>query len=410
MQEFTGLVYLLIDIANNYGLDKKSWRERIQWTREHMDELESHLKEAEEPALFYASVKALRQAQNKEQVHYPISLDATASGIQILSCLLHDRKAASKCNVINTGNREDIYTNVYNIMCKKVGDKAKIEREMVKSAIMTSCYGSQAVPREIFGEGELYSKFLETMEEELPYVWEANKVFLEVWNDKVDSYHWILPDNFHANVKVTGKVKEIVNWLNEPIEITKEVQRPQKEGRSIGANLVHSIDGYIVREIARRSMYEPKKLSKVWSIVLHYYNRKNEAETLFDESNEDTQMLITLWNLYEQTGMLSARIIDYIYPTSVYYILKNNGYAAITNLLRTFSTEPFEVIFIHDCFRCLPNHGNQIRRLYIQLLYEISKSNLLEYCLRQITNNPNLTLNKLDDISNEILKSEYALS
>ena len=63
-----------------------------------------------------------------------------------------------------------------------------------------------------------------------------------------------------------------------------------------------------------------------------------------------------------------------------------------------------------DCFRCLPNHGNEIRRLYIQLLYEISKSNLLEYCLRQITNNPNLTLNKLDDISNEILKSEYALS
>ncbi|MFR7882343.1 MAG: DNA-directed RNA polymerase [Christensenellales bacterium] len=68
MQEFTGLVYLLIDIANNYGLDKKSWRERIQWTREHMDELESHLKEAEEPALYYASVKALRQAQNNEQV------------------------------------------------------------------------------------------------------------------------------------------------------------------------------------------------------------------------------------------------------------------------------------------------------------------------------------------------------
>ena len=62
MQEFTGLVYLLIDIANNYGLDKKSWKERIQWTKEHMDELESHLKEAEEPALYYASVKALRQA------------------------------------------------------------------------------------------------------------------------------------------------------------------------------------------------------------------------------------------------------------------------------------------------------------------------------------------------------------
>ncbi len=186
------------------------------------------------------------------------------------------------------------------------------------------------------------------MEEELPYVWEANKVFLEVWNNKVDSYHWILPDNFHANVKVIGKVKEIVNWLNEPIEITKEVQKPQKEGRSIGANLVHSIDGYIVREIARRTMYEPNKLSKVWSIVLHYYNRRNEAESLFDENNEDTQMLITLWNLYEQTGMLSARIIDYIYPHSIYYILNNNGYSAITNLLRTFAAEPFEVIFIHQ--------------------------------------------------------------
>ena len=44
MQEFTGLQYLMIDIASHFGLDKKDWNVRLEWTITHVDELEEFLK------------------------------------------------------------------------------------------------------------------------------------------------------------------------------------------------------------------------------------------------------------------------------------------------------------------------------------------------------------------------------
>ena len=31
MTQFTGLQYLMIDVANNFGLSKKDWSERLDW-------------------------------------------------------------------------------------------------------------------------------------------------------------------------------------------------------------------------------------------------------------------------------------------------------------------------------------------------------------------------------------------
>ena len=39
MQKFTGKQYLRIDIANNFGLDKKTWTERFDWFQQHKDHL-----------------------------------------------------------------------------------------------------------------------------------------------------------------------------------------------------------------------------------------------------------------------------------------------------------------------------------------------------------------------------------
>ena len=59
MQKFSGLDYLKIDIANHLGLDKRSWDDRIKYIDKHEHELEKMIEQAEEPALFYASVKAV---------------------------------------------------------------------------------------------------------------------------------------------------------------------------------------------------------------------------------------------------------------------------------------------------------------------------------------------------------------
>ena len=62
-QEFSAADYLRIDIANNYGLDKENWDYRIKWFDENEANLDNLITQAEEPALFFAGVKAWNQSK-----------------------------------------------------------------------------------------------------------------------------------------------------------------------------------------------------------------------------------------------------------------------------------------------------------------------------------------------------------
>lgn len=136
-ESFTGRDYLKIDIASNFGLDKALWQERLDWFDKHESQLFEMVNQAEEPALFYAGAKAWDDAKAGKTTGYIISLDATSSGLQLLACLTGDDKAASICNVIDSGKREDAYTRVYTEMCDALGDAKKIKRDDTKQAIMT---------------------------------------------------------------------------------------------------------------------------------------------------------------------------------------------------------------------------------------------------------------------------------
>jgi hypothetical protein len=403
MQTFTGREYLAIDIASNFGLDKKSWDERLAWFDLHESNLEEMLPEADTPALYFAGVQAYRKTQRGEATGYPISLDATSSGLQLLAVLTGDRSAAELCNVVDTGNREDAYTNVYLEMLKIIGEAAKISREDTKRAIMTAMYGSQAVPKEVFGEGALYQVFINTMQNMAPAAWELNEAFLAIWDSEALVNEWVLPDNFHVRCKVMSSTTETVNFLNEPFEIHRAVNAPTKEGRSLGANTVHSIDGMIVREMTRRCTYDPNWISLIKDIL------SDECESRFstkEESQEAHRMVGILWDHYQNSGYLSARILDYLDSDTI----QLTDQAVIKELIDSLPEKPFQVITVHDCFRCLPNYGNDLRTQYNRQLYEIARSNLLNSILSQLLNRT-ITIDKYDStLFNDIMRSNYSLS
>lgn len=61
-------------------------------------------------------------------------------------------------------------------------------------------------------------------------------------------------------------------------------------------------------------------------------------------------------------------------------------------------------------FRCHPNYGNDLRRQYNQILSDIAKSNLLSFILSQVLGQE-FTAGKLDnDMWQDVLEAEYALS
>lgn len=397
MQRFTPKQYLQLDIASNYGLDKANWEVRLDWFQRHEATLEAYVDSAETPALYYAGVQAYRAVQRGEAIGYPISLDATSSGLQILACLTGDRKAASICNVVNTGHRMDAYTVIYQMMLDVLGEEGQIKRDDTKRAIMTAFYNSKAVPKEVFGEGPLLNLFYATMGEAAPAAWELNEAFFDMWDPTKLCNSWVLPDNFHVHVKVMGQVQNTVHFLGGNYDTFQKVNMTQEEGRSLSANTIHSLDGMIVREMTRRCSYDPKVIIRVLDAL------QDVGEMGCDD---DAYMVRKLWTHYQMSGYLSARILDHLFYDNVHMV----DAEVIEALIRSLPRVPFQLMTVHDCFRCLPNYGNDLRQQYNLQLHLIAKSNLLQYLVSQILGRP-VQVAKLDPtLADDILEADYALS
>lgn len=402
MQQFAAREYLMIDIANNFGQDndKKLWNDRLSWFDSNEHQLEQLLPEAKETALYYAGVKAWRDVQKGKPIGYMISLDATSSGLQLLAALTGDTSAAKLCNVIPTGKREDAYTKIYQEMLFRIQDTAKITRDDTKHAIMTALYCSTAIPKQVFGEGALLDTFYKTLSDLAPAAWELNQAMLSLWQSDALSHNWIMPDNFHVKIKVMSQVTETVHFLNQPFDVSYSINAPMDEGLSLSANMTHSVDGFVVREITRRCDYDPTKIDKLRSVML-LDSFNNNTGTMDDD------MVVILWNRYKESGYLSARILDHLSMDNLGHI---DDITVLTDLITSLPNKPFKVVSIHDCFRCLPQYGNDLRIQYNRQLMLIAKSNLLSNLISQIINKP-IQINKLNPgLWKNIMETDYALS
>lgn len=402
-QTFTAIEYLMIDIANNFGLDHEDWVDRLIWFQLNKDDLMSQLEQAEEPALYYAGVQAYHNAMLGNINTYPISLDATCSGMQILSVLTGDIKAARLCNVVGIGSRADAYTDIFNMMQAQLNGLADIERKDTKRAIMTSLYSSEKVPEEVFGTGETLRIFHETMEREAPAVWELNKSFIPMWNPEVYKHSWVLPDNGHVEIKIYVDEKHNIEFLDEVYEVKTKINAPKEKGRSLGANLTHSVDGMIVREIVRRCNYDVEEVKRVKYLL----TQQAIGNYAWSHSGDQLQQLLKLSN---ESGYLSSRVLHFINKNTV-CLMDEDERNQVLELIASLPPKPFKVLTIHDCFRVLPNYGNDLRYQYNHQLMLIAKSNLLSFLLAQVLEVSHVTIDKFDpEMWKQIMSTEYALS
>jgi len=81
MMQFSGIDYIKIDVCNNFGLDKLSWTDRINWFDKHHVDWQDLIQEADNKFLFIKGMRAYKDALKGKPTGFIMALDATASGL-----------------------------------------------------------------------------------------------------------------------------------------------------------------------------------------------------------------------------------------------------------------------------------------------------------------------------------------
>ena len=392
MEYFTGKEYIYMDIAGNFGLDKELFQTRIKWTEDNLDNLESLMDQADDPIMYIKSVMALRDAQQGIPSGHLVSFDACSSGMQIMGAIMNCYETCDMTGLIDPNRRADAYTDGTKAMSDILGASVNIPRNNVKQAMMTFFYGSKAEPRSLFGEDtpELEA-FYQMLEIKAPGACELMRIMLGSWQPYAKMHSWTAPDGFKVKcpVMVPVDVRVEVDELDHSTFTHRFYENEGTEkGLSNAANIVHSLDGTMVREINRRCNYD--------------LNQVKQAIALLKKHNimPDNDYGFVSINMIEP--LLSDP--DFIYTRSLKELSK------LMEILTTMEMyRPFPIVCIHDAFRCHANNMNHVRYWYKEILADYADSNIIEGILEEIHGHP-VQIQKGSSVSQYIRNSNYALA
>jgi len=246
----TGLPNLYIAIANHAGKDKLTWQERYNWAiKQNLDDIIW-----DEPILGRKAVRALNNTEKGKPTGYVMSLDATSSGIQVMAILSGCRETAKWVNCIDPTIRYDLYTEIANLMNQKL--HKPVSRKIIKQVAMTHFYNSKAKPKALLSPKEL-EVFYEIITGLLPGAEDVVDTINNCWNYAKDYHSWIMPDGHTAYVPVVEGISGtyIDNELGE-IPLKWYQKTNSQNYRSLCPNVIHSIDGYVAREMVRRCDFQ----------------------------------------------------------------------------------------------------------------------------------------------------------
>lgn len=137
MKLFSGAEYLMIDAATHFGLDKKTFEERIEWTKANLLDLELMLPYAKEKPLYLKSVYAIRDTQASIPTGHLVEFDSCASGIQIMSAVMGCKIGAMNTGLVNPTKMPDAYSTLTDHMKQDLGYVIDVSRDDAKQALMT---------------------------------------------------------------------------------------------------------------------------------------------------------------------------------------------------------------------------------------------------------------------------------
>lgn len=294
-----GLTALKIYIANLYGLDKKTYSERLQWVDKHLEQLRGvgvdpqrhvhFIAQADKPFMFVQACRALHYGLLGEPVGVIVQIDGSNNGTQHLSAL------GGYNNKYVNMTSEDVVFDLYGVVAKRVNElvaedtslenqelrafwlKHPVDRSFVKRNVMTFPYSvtfpgmveqnMEYIMKEYglsFFEGQSVFPLLQYITQHI-YTALKEIVPLDVlhWLQQCTSIinqpmEWETPSGFRVQQAYWKTVRKRLRtvWGTRALEIkirnyTDEVFL-QKMRLAISPNFVHSYDAAHLALVATR--------------------------------------------------------------------------------------------------------------------------------------------------------------
>ena len=411
MINYSGWQWLLIDAANQYGLDKLLFEGRIDWAEHNLDCLEGFTDTAETKPLYIKAVMAIRKAQQGIPTGHMVGVDATCSGIQIMSALTGCTAGATATGLVDPNVRADAYTSVTNEMATILGGAIAVSRADAKQAVMTSFYGSKAEPKALFGEDtpEL-NAFYQAANKVAPGAWELLQDLLASWKPYALSHSWKLPDGFDTKVKVMTK-REVRIEVDELDHATFSYEFFENQGSKTGlsnvANLTHSMDAYALREMHRRCNYDREVMEQVAAVIEMELIERSLGYPRDGLCLDDKVSYYR--DQYTRSSLASAVILPYLDSENVQCLTKKHLEALAVMVNGMLEYTPFPLVTVHDEFKAHANNINHVRYQYKEILAEIADSMVLDDLMSQLHGKPGVFPKINLQLGDLIRASNYAL-
>lgn len=348
--------YLHIARANAHGHDKMDFEDRIAWSMANPEIAPS---QAKDPTYALAIEDAM--AGNPDVVVY---LDATASGTQIMAALSNCLRSAVRCNLIGKHFRD-----AYTIAWKGMGSLPGVTRKMAKQAFMTAQFGSRAVPRDNLGQENL-PKFYEMYARLFPGVWSAMNYFPTLWNPSAVNHKWTMPDGFEVVCWNYGMAEETVTFMGQTHVVEKQVPVTKRRSNSLSANIVHSTDALVCREMVKRAQYDPVRA-------------KYLLEHGFPDADTGCEDLV---ELFKSTGFATVALVGQLNQAQ-FKALSHELRSKVLVLLGQLAGKEraFPLLPIHDSFGARARDCSEVVRMYRFLMQQLWDSTLVEHIAHQLT-------------------------
>jgi DNA-directed RNA polymerase len=249
-----------VEIATQFGQDKITFDERNQYVIDNIEEIKA-------TTTNLACKTAIYNLENN--IIGLIGLDATNQALQLYGILRADL-ATSSSACVGSGN---IRTDAYQLFANKLNEALstnEFNRDICKKPLMVTLYGSSKASSSLIEnliaqncgdtlkiiyamETDEWSNIVSDVLNELFPLAMATMAYIrdEIQVDNAISYHWKLPDGFQVDYVVKTKVNYEVDLFGIHLTGHVDTYGANAHNRGLAPNVIHSVDGYIVRQMVR---------------------------------------------------------------------------------------------------------------------------------------------------------------